>query len=88
MMTNKIALLAALALIQGSHAFVPSSRTVRSTTFMNSSPLEVVEDDPYENYTEGSALAYRETAQGSGEAAEDGNVLTVNFRGRLFSTGQ
>ena len=41
--------------------------------------------DPFESYAPGSSLAYKETEAGTGEPSANGDVLTVAYKGRLFS---
>mmetsp|Transcript_16621 Transcript_16621/g.20713 ORF Transcript_16621/g.20713 Transcript_16621/m.20713 type:complete len:213 (+) Transcript_16621:67-705(+) len=41
--------------------------------------------DPFESYAPGSSLAYKETSPGTGEPSTNGDVLTVAYKGRLFS---
>ena len=44
--------------------------------------------DPFDAYTPGATkVAIRETASGSGEPSNEGDVLSVSYKGRLFNTG-
>lgn len=44
--------------------------------------------DPFTGYKAGSELAWKDVTEGTGEAVEEGDVLTVSYSGYLFSTRQ
>ena len=69
-------------------AFSASSTNVRVSTnlFLSSSAADSAPDDPFESYSPGSSLVYKELASGEGEPCEDGDVLTVAYKGKLFGS--
>ena len=70
-------------------AFSASSTNARvSKNLCLSSPAaaDSAPDDPFESYSPGSSLVYKELASGEGEPCEDGDVLTVAYKGKLFGS--
>ena len=67
-------------------AFSASSTNVRVSTnlFLSSSTDDSASDDPFESYSPGSSLVYKELTSGEGEPCEDGDVLTVAYKGKIF----
>lgn len=48
----------------------------------------VVAEDPFDTYKPGSQLAWKDTAVGTGEPVEEGDVLTVAYTGYLWRNGK
>lgn len=69
-------------------AFSASSTNVRASKnlFLSSSTDDAAPVDPFESYSPGSSLVYKEIASGEGEPCEDGDVLTVEYKGKLFGS--
>ena len=66
-------------------AFVSTMRT--SSNFgLRSVEEDVI--DPFDAYVTGATeVAFRETCNGAGEPSNEGDVLCVAYKGRLFNTG-
>jgi len=75
-----------LVLIVGVSAFspAPDPRRFRTHSYLSADPLPEA-DNAYDAFTAGSDLAFQDDKVGSGETIEDGDVLTVDYNGFLFS---
>ena len=88
---NRSSLLLIAALLSAApcaSAFSASSTNVRASKnlFLSSSTDDSAPVDPFESYSPGSSLVYKEIAPGVGEPCEDGDVLTVEYKGKLFGS--
>jgi FKBP-type peptidyl-prolyl cis-trans isomerase len=90
MMNRLFLLLIASLLSAAPHTFAFSASStnarVSKNIFLSSAAAadSSAPDDPFESYSPGSSLVYKELASGEGEPCEDGDVLTVAYKGKLF----
>uniref|UniRef100_A0A7S0FI25 peptidylprolyl isomerase n=2 Tax=Minutocellus polymorphus TaxID=265543 RepID=A0A7S0FI25_9STRA len=84
-----VLLIAAILSAPCTFAFSPVSSTnvrVSNHIFLSSTADDSASDGPFESYSPGSSLIYKELASGEGEPCEDGDVLTVAYKGKLFGS--
>ena len=80
------ALLSAAPCASAFSASSTNARVSKNLCLSSTAAADSTPDDPFESYSPGSSLVYKELASGEGEPCEDGDVLTVEYKGKLFGS--